>query len=331
MRSVRVEGNGVVTVVEVPGPVAGPGEVVIRTAVSALCGSELHAYRGKGMVTGNGGHEAAGTVIEVGPDVTALKVGDRVGVSAVAGCGHCPYCASGQYTWCRNRRGYGSMHSERFVAAANACHILPDDVLWHVGVLLTGDGLGVPFHTSTKLRDKAVRTVAVFGMGPIGLGHTLLQSYLGRTVIAVDLVPYRLELARKLGAAHVVTAGTGEDPVAAIRELTEGEGADACVEAAGRPETFRQCLAAVRTAGIMLVNGEQPRVELSPSDDLIRRDITVVGAWFYHYSEFAEMLALYRQGVRVGELVTHHFPLAQASIAYREFAAGRTGKVVLVM
>ena len=331
MRTVRLEGNSMVSVVEVPDPVAGTGEVLVRTAMSALCGSELKGYRGAGQEKGNSGHEAAGTVVAVGPGVERPKVGERVGVSAIAGCGRCAFCARGQYTWCPERKFYGSMHAEMFVAAANACHVLPADVPWEVGVLLTGDGLGVPYHTSAKIGDRAAQTVAVFGMGPIGLSHALLQSYLGRRVIAVDLVPYRLELARKLGAAEAVNAGTTGDAVAAVRASTGGEGADVCIEAAGRPETFKHCLGAVRTGGLVLVNGEQPRVELSPSEDLIRRDITVTGAWFYHFSEFTSMLALYRQGLRVGDLVTHSFPLSDAAAAYREFAAGRTGKTLLVM
>ncbi len=329
MHIVRIEGNSAVSVVEAPEPVPGPGQVVVRTAVSALCGSELKGYRGTGQGEGNSGHEGAGTVVAVGPDVERPQVGDRVGVSAVAGCGHCSYCAQGQYTWCRERRIYSGMHAELFLAAANACHVLPDDVPWRVGVLLAGDGLGVAFHTSAKTGQRTVHNAAVFGMGPIGLGHALLQSYLGRHVIAIDLVPYRLQLARRLGAAETIDLAATGDALAAIRDLTGGEGADVCFEAAGRPQSLQLCLGAVRTGGLVLVNGEQPRVELSPSEDLIRRDITVTGAWFYHFSEFASMLALYRQGLRVADLITHTFPLAEAAAAFREFAAGRTGKVLL--
>ena len=144
MHIIRLDGNGAVTIGEAPEPTAGPGEVVIATAVSALCGSELHGYNTGGMGDGNNGHEAAGRIIQRGDGVTGLAIGQRVGVSAIAGCGICAYCAKGQYTWCRTFRFYGRMHAERFVVAANACHALPDDVSWEAGVLLTGDGLGVP-------------------------------------------------------------------------------------------------------------------------------------------------------------------------------------------
>jgi len=329
MHSLRMEGNSIVKIVEVPDPVPGPGEVVVQTAVSALCGSELHTYRGQGRPSGNSGHEAAGTVLEVGPGVTSLRVGQRVGLSGVVGCGHCEYCAKGQQTWCENRPQYGNMHAERILTVAHGCHALPDDVSWDVGVLITGDGMGVPYHTSRKIDDPSIQTIAIFGVGPIGLGSTILQTYLGRRVIAVDVSPTRLEMARERGAAHTVNARDG-DPVSEIRAQTQGRGADVCLEAAGRPETLKQCFAAVRTGGTVVINGEQPFVELSPSDDFIRRDITAIGSWFYQFCEFPEMLALYRQELPVATLITHHYPFAEADAAFREFAAARTAKALLV-
>jgi propanol-preferring alcohol dehydrogenase len=205
---------------------------------------------------------------------------------------------------------------------------LPADVDWEAGVLLAGDGLGVPYHTSTKIADPAIETIAVFGAGPIGLGHTLLQTFLDRRVIAIDLSPTRLDLAQELGAAHTVN-GRDVDPVTQIRALTGGNGADVCIEAAGRPETLKLCFAAVRTGGTVVMNGEQGGVELSPSQDFIRRDITALGSWFYHFGEFPQMLALYRQGLPITKLITHRFPLADGNTAFQEFAAGRTGKVLL--
>ncbi len=328
MRMVKLEGNGELSVVDAPDPTPGPDEVVIETAVSALCGSELHGYRGPDGSAGNGGHEAAGTVAELGASVTSLHVGQRVGLSAIAGCGTCDECAQGRYTWCPDRRFYGNMHAERILIKANACHPLPEDVPWEAGVLLAGDGLGVPYHTSRKIVYPSIRTVAIFGVGPIGLGNTLMQSYLGRRVIAVDVSPTRLELAGELGAAHSIDARNA-DPVEAISALTDGRGPDVCIEAAGRPQTLLQCFAAVRTGGTVVLNGEQAAVELSPSEHFIRRDITAVGSWFYHFAQFAPMLALYREGLAVERLITDQFPLDEADDAFQAFAAGRTGKVLI--
>ena len=328
MRIVRLAGKGIVEVVEAPDPTPGPGEVVVETAVSAICGSELHSYNGDGLQQGNGGHEAVGTVVKLGEGVSKLTVGQRVGVCAIAGCGNCAYCAKGQYTWCPRFRFYGNMHAERFLAAANACHPLPGDVSWEAGVLLTGDGLGVPYHTSTKIASPDIHTVAVFGVGPIGLGNVLMQAYLGRRVTAVDISAARLAMAKNLGAGNVVNAKEA-DPVAQVRALTDGVGADACIEAAGRPETALACFAAVRTAGTVVFNGEQKALPISPSDHFIRRDITAIGSWFYHFSEFGQMLNLYRNGLRILDLISHRYTITQAAAAFEKFSSGQSAKVLL--
>ena len=328
MRSIKLEGKSIVTVVDQPDPVPGPGEVVIETAVSAICGSELHTYRGDGLEKGNSGHEAVGTVVELGEGVSDLKIGQRVGASAIAGCGNCACCAKGQYTWCSNRAFYGSMHGERFLASATSCYPLPDDILWDAGVLITGDALGVPFHTSTKIASLDIQTVAIFGAGPIGLGNVLMQTHLGRRVIAVDIVPDRLDAAKALGASDVVNANEC-DPVERVRELCEGIGADVCIEAAGRPETALACFDAVRTAGTVVFNGEQGALPLSPSAHFIRRDITAVGSWYYHFSEIDEIQKLYRNGLRVTDLISHCYPFEEAHTAYEKFSSGQSAKVLL--
>ncbi len=328
MRTVKFHGQKIVTIEEVPDPVPGPGEVLIRSAVSAICGSEMHCYASDGMASGNPGHEGAGTVAALGEGVTDLKVGSRVGVSAIVGCGQCAFCARKQYTWCPLRRYYGSMHAEYFVTAAAACHPLPDDLSWSTGVLLTGDGFGVPYHTSTKIRDDQVRDVAVFGAGPIGLGNVIMEKYLGRRVIVVDFSSERLKIASRLGA-EITLNPADADAVAAIKAATGGLGADVCIEAAGKPESAHNCFAAVRTGGQVIFNGEQGDVAFSVSEEFIRRDITATGSWFYHFGEYEPMLALYRRGLPVDSLVSDVLPFGDAAEAFRKFAEGKTAKVLL--
>lgn len=329
MKLVHQKGNSEIAIVDAPMPVPGSGEVIVKTTVSALCGSELGTYRKEGLPAGNNGHEAAGIVHALGDGVTEVKVGDKVGVSAISGCGQCDYCKKGQYTWCDHFKFFGHMHAEYFKIDAIACHKLPDDVPWEVAVLITGDGLGVPYHTSTKLRSPEIKNIVVFGLGPIGLSEILVQKHFGRRLIGVDRSMERVTLAQQLGADEAVLVMDGLDVPATIKKLTNGLGADVAIEAAGVPATAKQCFASVRKGGTVVFNGEQPALPLSPSDDFIRRDITAVGSWFYHFNEYPAMLDAYRKGLPVAKLVTHQFPLAQADEAFRLMAAGKTGKVLL--
>ncbi|HVF09721.1 MAG TPA: zinc-binding dehydrogenase [Abditibacteriaceae bacterium] len=328
MKYVQLLGDSQIAVQERPRPSPKRGEVLIQTVVSALCGSEMKSYRTIGYDAGNVGHEAAGIVAELGQGVTTLQIGQRVGVSTIAGCGACEYCHKGQYTWCDDHKFYDNMHAEYFVAAALACHVLPDDVSWDVGVLITGDGMGVPYHTSRKIAADDIEHVAGFGLGPVGLGHVLMQKYLGRRVIGIDRSSTRLQLARELGAASIIAVEENSDVAFQIRVLTQGRGADVCIEAAGVPATVHYCFDSVRKGGIVVFNGEQGALELSPSSDFIRRDITAVGSWFYHFHEYKAMLDLFRRGLPVASLITHRLPLAQAADAYRAME-GESGKVLL--
>ena len=218
MKNIEMLGNSKVRVIDADEPVPEDGQVVIQTAASAICGSEMHRYHGQGMEGSNSGHEAVGTVLSLGDRVSNLKVGQRVGVSTVVGCGDCRECEQGRYTWCENHRTYLQMHAAQFVIAAHACNILPDDLPWEEAALLTGDGMGVPYHTYKRTQDADIQTVAVIGLGPIGLGNVLMQSHIGRRVIGVDIVDYRLKLAKELGADVVIKSD--ETIIEQIRDLT---------------------------------------------------------------------------------------------------------------
>jgi L-iditol 2-dehydrogenase len=136
-------------------------------------------------------------------------------------------------------------------------------------------------------------------------------------------------MAEELGASAVIDASEAEDVALELRRLTDGGGVDVAVEAAGAPATTRVAFDSVRNGGLVVFNGEQPRVELSPSEDFIRRDVAAVGSWFYFFSEYASMESLWREGFPAASLITHRVPLESAQDAYTTMAQGKCGKIVL--
>lgn len=155
-----------------------------------------------------------------------------------------------------------------------------------------------------------------------------MQNHLKRKVFVIDLSAERLALALRLGAAEGFQPQQC-DVIAELKRCTRGSGVDLCIEAAGLHSTVKNCFAAVRRGGQVLFNGEQGEVPFSISEDFIRRDITATGSWFYHFYEFDAMYELWRNGLAVNSLISHRFTFADASEAYRLFAAGKTAKVLL--
>lgn len=329
MLGVQLLGSSKVKVKEYPAPkITESNEVLVELKASAICGSEMHAFRAQNGQEFNSGHEAAGIIIETG-DSTELAVNDRVGIHAVWGCGKCKWCKEGKYTYCDNRKQCPGTHAELIVAPEHVCLKLPDDVPFDIGTLLTGDGVGVPYRVSQRLNTKEGEYVCVIGVGPIGLGNTMMQAFLGAKVIAIDINDYRLSLAKELGAEYTINSQYVA-PVGSVKEITQGMLANKCIEAVGRPETLRLALQLVSKAGTVMAVGEQGNpVPIGPSADLIRRDVTLMGSWFFHYGEYPEMLKLYRKGLAVEKLITDHFPLSSAQQAFTKFADGKAGKVIL--
>ena len=327
MLGVQLLGNQKVVVKDFPDPQPSGSDILIEIRSSGICGSELGAFRGPETRPFNGGHEVSGVVLEPGRS-GRFTTGDRVGVHAIWGCGSCHWCQDGKYTYCDQRSTCPGTHAERIAAPDHVCLKIPDDIPFDVGVLLTGDGMGVPYRVSRRLQTQVGQTVCIVGAGPVGLGNTIVQSFLGAQVIVIDVNAYRLSLARDCGAAHTVNS-KDVDPVEAVMSITSGLLADKCIEAGGRPAALKLALCLVGKAGTVVATGEQGEVPISPSEDLIRRDITLMGSWFYHYSDYPAMLDLYRQGLPIDRMITDHFPMSQAQDAFNKFARGEAGKVML--
>ena len=219
------------------------------------------------------------------------------------------------------------MHAEQFVIPARACSRLPDDMPWDEATLLTGDGMGVPWHTAKKIDRADIHTIVVMGLGPIGLGNVLLQAHLGRRVIGVDIIDYRVRFARQLGADIAIKAD--DTLIDQIMEITDGKGADVVIDCAGQRASVANSFLAVRRGGVVVFNGESMDELLAPSRDFNRREIWAVGCWYYFMSDVPEMFALWRDGLDVTRMITHRFSLDEAPEAFALFDRGQTGKVLL--
>ncbi|MFB3880579.1 MAG: zinc-binding dehydrogenase [Armatimonadota bacterium] len=329
MRAVVFTGNSKAEVQELPDPSPKPGEALVRIAASAICGSELHSYRsGRGSGGRPVGHEMVGEIAAVN-QTRHVKVGDRVAVQIMAGCGHCYYCLRGDYEHCGNMGYVMGGHAELVAAPELCCLPLPDDVNWERGVLLGGDTIGTTYRTLHRLGVSAFDTVGVFGCGPIGLGMLAVLRFLGATTFAADISAYRRELARKLGAAHVIDPKT-ESVTDAIKSLTAGAGVDVALDCSPTQETLTAALECVRKFGRVAFVGEKGDSTFHPSNHFIRKEITALGSWYYNPGDFFEIMDLYHRGLKVDDLATHRFPLAEAPAAFATFASGESGKVLIV-
>jgi len=330
MKYIQFVGNSRVEVRERPTPEPGPGEALVQIALSAICGSEMHAYElgmnSEALPFHNMGHEMVGVVAEVN-DGRLVAEGQRVGVNIMKGCGTCFYCLQGDLVHCTNLNLLMDAHSEYIVAPESCLVPLPDDVDWDAAVLLCGDTLGTPYHGLKRLGGvNAAQTAAVFGFGPIGIGCLTWLKFFGLRTIVSEISPYRRELAKRLGADMVLDP-TAEDAVARVREETGG-GADICLDCSPSPQTLNDALDATRVYGRVGFIAEKKTATIKPSDQVIRKELSMAGAWYFTNAEFFEQVEFYRRGLSVEGIITHRYALEEAPEAYRLFKAGETGKVV---
>jgi 2-desacetyl-2-hydroxyethyl bacteriochlorophyllide A dehydrogenase len=247
---------GKVEMREIPLPSPGPGQVVVKTTLSSICGTDLHFVDEFPMFPGVEampmGHEAVGVVQEVGAGVSRFKPGDRLITSCLSACGACKQCLLGDYSACTGGGNllFGCQADYFLVPFADVTAArIPDD-LTDEQVLFAGDIMSTGFGAIERSADWRIGdSVAIFGQGPVGLCATAAARALGAgLVIAVEPVAERQEMARRLGANVVLDPGQG-DVVAGIKDLTGGQGVDVAVEAIGLQETFDACANAVRRGG----------------------------------------------------------------------------------
>lgn len=328
MLRVRFAGNSEVAVDEAPIPELQPGDVLVKVGASAICGSEMKTYRAPEGIPTNPGHEMVGVVVD-NPGRQGPAVGDRVAINIISGCGHCTTCLSGDRRFCAEQGYIKSGHAEYVAAPAICCMPLPDELSFEEGVLIGGDTLGVASHALDKVKVAPRDTVAVIGCGPVGLGFVTLLNFLGVRTLAAEVSPYRRELARRAGAAETIDP-SARDGLEAIRELTDGRGVDLGIDASGSDAGVNLGLDATKKQGTFVFAGAGRTATINPWRQFLEKEIVAYGFWYFVDRDYFRLLDLYRDGLKVDQLITHRFPLAAASTAYDLFARGETGKVLFV-
>ena len=336
MRGVVLLGDRECCVKELPDPVPGPGEVRVRMMATGICGSDLHLYHiDKEQAKRRGdripGHEPCGIVDSIGQGVKKVKEGDRVTIYHYLGCGHCDYCASGNMMWCRETRGYGGAvdgsHADFVITDERNCVPMPDSMSFVDGAFVACPG-GTAYSSMRKLDVGAGDTVAIFGLGPVGLSGVILAKAMGGKVIGVDIVDERTELAMRLGADAVVNAQK-EDPVDAIRSFTGGKGAALAFEASGSAKGRSDIVSCLRRAGKAVFVGAGNSEKVINPGQIIGSQLTLMGSFVLPIWMSWEMVNfLDAQKISFEGAVTHRFPIEEAPEAYRIFDEGKTGKVV---
>jgi len=291
----------------VPDPAPSPEGVVVKVEATGLCRSDWHGWMGHDpdiVVPHVPGHELAGTVQAVGRQVSRWKVGDRVTVPFVGGCGHCHECNSGNHQVCEHQfqpgfTAWGSFAEYVALDYADTNLVeLPEDLDF-----ATAASLGCRFVTSFRAivdqgRVSPGEWVAVHGCGGVGLSAIMIASAMGSNVVAVDVTEEKLAFAREMGAVATVNAAATDDVVGAVREITKG-GAHVSIDALGHPTTCFNSIANLRRrgrhvqVGLMLDDHSRPQI---PMDRVIAWELEILGSHGMQAFRYRAMMDMIRTG-----------------------------------
>lgn len=343
MPGVVLPGNSTVEFREYPVPEPGHAQVLVAMKASSICGSDIRAiYRehlGKGPEGYQGviaGHEPCGQIAQVGPGCKQFKVGDRVVVYHISGCGVCDECKHGYMISCRGefRAAYGWQrdggHAPYLLAEENTLVRLPDSLSYIDGALCAC-GFGTAYEALRRMQVSGSDRLLITGLGPVGLAAAMLGRALGvKEIVGTDLAEGRLALASDLGLVDRVLKADAS-ALDQILSLTGGHGCEASIDCSGAASARLLALQGTRDWGRCAYVGEGGTVSFEVSKYLIHKQITLFGSWvtsLKHLEELVERLD--RWGIHPDKTATHRLPLNQASEAYELAAEGQGGKVCLV-
>jgi alcohol dehydrogenase len=343
MKALVYQGANAKEWTEVPDPaIREIHDAIIQVDAATICGSDLHILKGDVPAVTPGrvlGHEAVGTVIDVGSAVDTLRPGDRVVASCISGCGRCAYCRQGRYGQCRGGGGWILGHLidgvqaqyARIPFADMSTYKLPagisdEDALLVADILPTAYEVGVR-NGNVQPGD----TVVIVGAGPVGLAAVITaRLYSPSTIIVIDKAASRLQAAKDLGA-HIV-AGPDSNVLELVQAATDGLGADVVMEAVGIPATFELCATLVRPGGRIANIGVHGKPVTLHLEELWIRDITLTTG-LVDTSTAPTLLRMLAAGqLDIRALVTHRMPLDDMIQAYDVFSrAADTGALKVVL
>ncbi|HEY8427042.1 MAG TPA: L-threonine 3-dehydrogenase, partial [Sandaracinaceae bacterium] len=315
----------------------GPNDLLIEITKTAICGTDIHIYNWDEwsqktipvpMVVG---HEFVGRVAKVGSHVSGFSVGDRVSGEGHITCGYCRNCRAGKRHLCRNTVGVGVNRPGAFaqylaIPAVNAFK-LPDAIPDEIAAFL--DPLGNATHTALSF-DLVGEDVLITGAGPIGIMAVAIARHVGaRHVVITDVNPYRLELARKMGATRAVDVRS-EDLRDVQKQLGMTEGFDVGLEMSGNAAAFRDMIANMNHGGRIAMLGIPPSDVAIDWNQVIFKGLVLKGIYGREMFEtWYKMVSMLQSGLDVSPVLTHRFPIDEYQRAFDVMRSGQSGKVVL--
>ncbi|KWX56956.1 zinc-dependent alcohol dehydrogenase family protein [Mycobacterium sp. NAZ190054] len=344
MKAMVYDGPGRRTWKSVPDPqIQRATDAIVRVDSVTICGTDLHILKGDVPEVTPGrvlGHEAVGTVTEIGAAVQTLAVGDRVLVSCISACGACRYCRQGQFGQCLGGGGWILGHLVdgtqaeyvRVPFADNSTHKVPDGVSDEQMIVLADI---LPTSYEVGVLAGAVRpgdVVAIVGAGPIGLAAILTAKlYSPSHIVAVDVADTRLEAARGFGADTVVNSSQ-QDPRSVIDRLTAGLGADVAMEAVGLPETFEQSVELVRPGGHVANIGVHGAAATLHLERIWIRNLTITTGLVDTHSTPTLIRLVAGGQIDTAPMITHRFTMDEFDRAYQVFGdAAQTGALKVLV
>ncbi|MFC1672364.1 L-threonine 3-dehydrogenase [Planctomycetota bacterium] len=323
---------------DVPEPEIGINDVLIKISKTAVCGTDVHIYewnewaRKAIPVPMTVGHEFVGTVERVGDNVTDFKPGDIVSGEGHLVCGRCRNCLAGRRHLCANTSGIGVNRDGAYAEYLS----LPVTNVWYcdpnipMDILACSDPLGNATHTALSF-DVLGEDVLITGAGPIGIMATAIARHAGaRYVVVTDLNPYRLELAKKMGATLTVNVGGGETIADAQAKLGMKEGFDVGLEMSGSTDALRDMLANMCHGGKIAMLGIPEPNTVIDWNTVVFNMITIKGIYGREmYETWYKMTVMLQSGLDITPVITHRFPCAEYEQAFEVMRSGNSGKVIM--